>query len=124
MMKKINYISVLFIFVFLQSCATLFTGTTQSFTVNSEPSGAKVAVNGVEKGITPITLELRKNKESQLISVSKEGYQKNEFKPEVEFNKAAGCNLINLVFWIVDAATGAMWNYSSDTTNIKLELIK
>ena len=39
-------------------CATLFKGTTQEVNFNSNPQKAKVIVNGVEMGETPVALKL------------------------------------------------------------------
>ena len=53
-------ISSVFLF---QNCATIFSGfrTSQKIPVTSNPSGAKIIVDGEERGYTPLNLKLKKN---------------------------------------------------------------
>ena len=46
---------------------------TQSVPVFSDPAGAKVFVNGVEIGVTPISLTLRKDR-NHSVGILKDGY--------------------------------------------------
>jgi len=64
------FISIIFLF---QSCATIIRGTSQKIPVTSNPIGAKIIVDGIEIGNTPIELKLKKNK-GHLIRIEKEGY--------------------------------------------------
>jgi len=43
-------------------CSTLFKGTTQEVNFNSNPQKARVIVNGVEMGETPVALKLETKK--------------------------------------------------------------
>lgn len=47
---------------------------TQPVGIASSPLGAKVYVDGIEKGVTPITVVLEKNRD-HLISIVKDGYK-------------------------------------------------
>ena len=59
--------------IILQSCASMMNGKTQSVAFNSTPQGAKVSVDGVTIGTTPITTEVRRK--SKKINFSMDGYQ-------------------------------------------------
>ncbi|NIM91619.1 MAG: PEGA domain-containing protein [Candidatus Aminicenantes bacterium] len=58
---------------FFQHCATIIRGTSQEIPVTSNPSGAKIIVDGEEKGYVPVILKLKKKK-SHIIQIKKEGY--------------------------------------------------
>ena len=66
------------VFLF-QSCATIIRGTTQKIPVTSNPLGAKIMVDGIEIGNTPIELKLKKKK-SHLIRIEKQGYNPFEIR--------------------------------------------
>jgi PEGA domain len=73
-MKKSVLIVVLFSFVFLiSSCATLFKGTRQEVSFNSNPQKAEVWVNGAKLGETPVSLKLE-SKKDHTIEFKMEGF--------------------------------------------------
>ncbi|MDH5707413.1 MAG: PEGA domain-containing protein [Candidatus Aminicenantes bacterium] len=57
----------------LQSCTTIIRGTTQKIPITSNPMGAKIIVDGLEKGNTPIELKLERKK-NHIIRIEKQGY--------------------------------------------------
>jgi len=59
---------------FFQNCATIFRGTSQKIPVTSNPSGAKIIVDGNEAGYAPLELKLKKKKKNQTIRIEKQGY--------------------------------------------------
>jgi hypothetical protein len=40
-------------------CATMIDGSSQPLTFNSSPNGARIYVNGVELGTTPLTMPVK-----------------------------------------------------------------
>lgn len=56
----------------LAGCATIMHGTTQQVAVSSSPTGAKMAVNGMDRGVTPVIADL-KRKDNHVIRVTMEG---------------------------------------------------
>lgn len=66
------------VFLF-QSCATIGRGTSQKIPVTSNPSGAKIIVDGEEIGHAPLNLKL-KRKKSHVIQVEKPGYNPIEIR--------------------------------------------
>ena len=57
----------------LAGCGTILGASKHEVRVTSEPEGAVVAVDGVQKGITPVTVTL--TEEGHVLSVSHEGFQ-------------------------------------------------
>ena len=102
-------------------CATILKGGKAKMTYNSEPSDAKVYMNGQLIGTTPFQLEVRSN-QSYNFEFRKDGYETRS----VMVNNYVGAGwiildvLLGLVPVIVDAATGD-WNYL-DQTNLNASL--
>ena len=117
-MKTILLISIL---ALTTSCATMFTGTKQTITIESEPSGATVRVNGINRGTTPLPIELNKGEEGEILTLELEGYKNQSIQPITTFNSLAVLNLLSLIGWAVDYATGAMWMYDPIMYNVILE---
>ena len=67
------------VFLF-QNCATIIRGTSQKIPVTSNPSGAKVTVDGKEMGYAPLILKLKKKKKSHVIRIEKQGYNPLEIR--------------------------------------------
>ncbi len=107
--------------LFTSGCATIFTGTKQTIQLDSEPSGAMVQVDGIDRGETPLALSLQKGNEGQVIRLEKEGYRARTFQAQTTFNGVAVLNLFNLLFWGIDAASGALWKYDPQTYMMRLE---
>ena len=60
-MKKILRIAILFIIIIsFENCATIFSGSKTMISINTIPEGAKVQINGIEKGITPVKVIVKK----------------------------------------------------------------
>ena len=59
----------------LIGCATIMRGTSQSIAVNSNPSGAKVIVMGMEKGTTPAVVKVSRKETNLIIRLQKDGYE-------------------------------------------------
>lgn len=107
--------------ILTSSCSTIFTGTSQNITFETVPSGAKIQVNGIDRGTTPTSVKLKKGSSGQTVVIKKDGYQKRVIAPETTFNKTSILNLFNLLFWGVDAVTGALHKYDPTYYEIELE---
>jgi hypothetical protein len=106
----------------LLSCATLFKGTSEELSINSDPQRAQVFINGDLYGETPISVNLE-SKETYTIEFKKEGYETKTF----QLNNHVGAGWIvldvlgGLVPVIVDAATGAWYHLDQKNVNMILE---
>jgi hypothetical protein len=126
-MKKFFYKSsvlvlMLFLTFLLTTCATLFKGSTETVAFSSDPTGAKVYVNGNLLGTTPVELELKSNK-SYTIEFKKDGY---ETKTVVLNNSVGGGWIIldilgGLLPIVIDAATGNWYELDQEHVNAVLE---
>ncbi len=120
-MKQILTLSLVATLLFMTSCATLFTGTKQTIQINSKPSGAKVQVDGIDRGTTPTEVKLKKGNDGQVVTLKSDGFETKTLQPETAFNGVAVLNLFNILFWGIDAATGALWKYDPKFYEIELE---
>ena len=101
-------------------CATMFTGNTQQLTVSSQPPGARVMVNGAYSGVTPVAL-LLKTEHDYTLTLQREGYRDTTGAVFREFNPVAALNLLSLVCWAVDIATGAIWRLAPGAVYITMQ---
>lgn len=108
-MKIIIRTFLLSSFLFLLSCATIISGSRQNVEITSEPSSAKVYINEIEIGQTPVQKSLKRNQEYQLI-LKLDGYKTYETKLEKKFNAWYIGNIAfgGLIGIIIDPITGAM----------------
>ena len=101
-------------------CATMFTGSTQQLTVSSQPPGARVMLNGVYSGVTPVAL-LLKTEHDYVLTLQREGYRDTTGTVFREFNPVAVLNLLSLVCWAIDLATGALWRLSPAAVYVSMQ---
>jgi PEGA domain-containing protein len=99
------------------SCASIFTGSKRSVLFESDPSGAKVYVNGFEKGVTPAQIKV---KADDKIDFRLDGYKERVVIMDSKFNLVAILNTISIIGWGVDAITGSLKRV--DTKYVKVDL--
>jgi len=105
----------------LCGCATILTGTKSKVRVDTNPPGALIQVDGLDKGQTPADINLKRGSSGQTITLSKKGYQTRSFEAETQFNPVSILNLFGLLAWGIDAASGALWVYKPTFYSINLE---
>lgn len=108
-MKIIIKTFLLLSILLLSGCATIISGSRQNVEISSEPSSAKVYINEVEIGKTPVQRKLKRNQEYQLI-LKLDGYKTYETKLERKFNAWYIGNVLigGIIGLIVDPITGAI----------------
>ena len=108
-------------FVF-SGCATLFNEKEPAVSFMTEPSSAQVYVNGANMGETPCTIRLKTNKE-YTIEFRKDGYQTKTYFLTNEIGAVwiVLDVLAGFVPIIVDAATGAWYDFSQENVSVFLE---
>ncbi len=109
----------------LSACATLFTGTTQSVTIDSEPQGADIIVDGQFVGTTPARVRLNRDlnaifDDGKYIRLEKDGYIPDGYILGADIEPFSVLNTFILFFWAVDAVTGALMRYDSEYYNFML----
>ena len=121
-MKKIFLIlSVGFL---MTSCATLFTGTSEMITIDSNVDGATVKFDGMKMGTTPFNYKVKKSFKG-MVTVEAEGYEDERFQLQKSFNAISLINLLALPGVIltfgIDLATGAINKFDMKGYNIELK---
>jgi hypothetical protein len=122
-MKKTVSLVILIAFVFmLSNCATIFKGEYRKVRINSEPDEARVYINGVYQGRTPLKLELRPD-ESYTIEFRREGYKTEvrHIKNKIGWGWVVLDVVCGVVPVLVDALTGAWYDLDQRYVNAILE---
>ena len=103
----------------ISGCATVISGTTQTLTFNSEPSGAEVYLDGARIGSTPVSLSVKKN-EKDTVMIQKEGYK----TITRDITKSYDPVTILSVFWdysTTDMISGAAFEYEPNSYFVELD---
>lgn len=120
-MKKIGLALAALSLSSLSACGALFNGGPANVTVNSNPAGAEVWVDGTNRGVTPATLQLSKG-QNHTVTLRRPGYQETT----VMLNRKLSTTYLildvlgGLVPIIVDAATGSWYVLDTDDVNVTL----
>lgn len=120
-MRKISTVLFVTIMLFMTSCATLFTGTKDRITFNTNPSGATIYIDGVEQCKTPCTMKVKRSIGDTDVEFKLDGYETRLITLSKEFNVVSVINLGNLLGWGIDALSGAVMKYDRKTYDITLE---
>ena len=107
------------ILLYMSGCATVLRGTKQDVAVTSAPGGASVYVDGDNAGMTPCTVELKRNS-SHTIRVELAGYQPYEVRLENKFS--IGWSIASLLVnsplgLVIDIVTGAVYTIDPGTVS-------
>ena len=113
-MKKIVLLSTL---ILLSSCASILTGSSRSVLFETDPSGATVFVNGMEKGVTPTQIKVEAD---DRVDFRLDNYKERVVVMDSKFNLVAIINGFSLIGWGIDALTGSLQRV--DTSYVKVDL--
>lgn len=100
------------------SCASIFTGSKRSVLFESDPSGAKVFVNGFEKGVTPVQIKVRAD---DRVDFRLDNYTERVVIMDSSFNLVAILNGLSIVGWGIDALTGSLKRVDTKYVKVTLE---
>ena len=88
-------------------CATILKGSHETVDITSDPSGARVQINGVDVGSTPISAKVNGTND-QLIQVRKEGFESRSMM--ITSTVGAGWVIVDIICFgwplLIDAITG------------------
>jgi hypothetical protein len=122
---------ILFTVFLLNSCATMFFGTSQKVSLTSTPAGADVYINGVAANKqTPCEVSIKRKvkptehngKNQYNYVLKKNGYQDYLVTDNAKFNYVSLLDIYWLGLpYIVDGPDGAIWKYEK-TQNVNLLL--
>lgn len=124
-LNRVAVLALSGILIGIASCATIFTGTTDSITFETNPPGAMLMIDGIDRGRTPVTLPVnRAGLGDRHVTFRLDDYQTRTFVLQKQFNMVTVANIVCLVgFWIcgaVDLLSGAAFKF--DPTYYSFEL--
>jgi len=108
-MKRIGFI--LFAAISMSSCATIFCGSKTKVTFNSDISEkATLTIDGIKhKNVTfTYTTKVKRGFNETVVKAEAPSYQTETIIIDKNFNAVAVLNLLDILAWGIDAATGAM----------------
>lgn len=100
------------------SCASIFTGSKRNVLFETDPSGAKVFVNGFEKGTTPVQIKVKAN---DRVDFRLDNYRERVVVMDSKFNLVSILNGISIIGWGVDALTGSLKRVDTKYVKVTLE---
>lgn len=116
--RKLSILMMSGFILLTTSCATVFTGSKRSVLFESEPSGAKVFVNGFEKGKTPIQIKV---KADDRVDFRLDDYRERVVIMDSKFNLVAILNGISIIGWGIDALSGSLKRVDTKYVKVTLE---
>ena len=117
-MKKFQAVVALFL---LSGCGTVFSGTQQNVTVNTNVPEAKVYVNGMPMCSTPCAIDLNRRNTNVTLILKKDGYEDTVFVLKSQWNPITIINLSSVYSWTTDFVSGGVWRYSPDSVYVEMD---
>ncbi|MDO6853523.1 PEGA domain-containing protein [Cellulophaga lytica] len=118
MLKKLSIVTMAGVLLLTTSCASIFTGAKRNVLFESDPSGAKVFVNGFEKGMTPVQIKV---KAEDRVDFRLDNYRERVVIMDSNFNLVSILNGISIIGWGVDALTGSLKRVDTKYVKVTLE---
>ena len=120
--KVLFFASSFVLILILLGCSTMIHGTRQNVGISSNPSGAKVTIDGQTFGNTPLIVELSR-KDNHIIKIELEGYLPYETTLR---RKVSAWVVGNIVFGgpiglAIDAISGGMYELTPEQIQAELK---
>jgi hypothetical protein len=125
-MYKLSIVIAIVAMLAMTGCMGMITkGSTELITINSEPSGALVAVDGVESGETPLMVSMQRS-ESHVVRVSKEGYYDATF--QIARKTDGGIIVLDILLTggiglLIDMSAGGIYDLDPDQIEASLDAV-
>jgi len=99
----------------LSGCATIIHGTGQEVGISSNPTGAAVTIDDIDKGITPVVVKV-KRKQDHIVRIQLAGYQPFETTLTHSVSGWVWGNIAfgGLIGLAVDAASGGLYKLTPE----------
>lgn len=111
-MKKLTFALLLCATLYLTSCASIFCGAKKKVTFESNVpvKSANLTIDGRKyTNVTfPFVAKVKRGFSDSVVEAEAEGYEKTSLVIEKKFNAVSVINLIEVLGWGIDAATGAI----------------
>lgn len=118
MFKKSLFAVLISSTLLFTSCATIFTGSKRKVTFETNPSGATLFVNGIERCTTPCDYKVSGDDN---IRFGLDGYKERVIVMDTKFNLVSILNGFSIIGWGVDAITGSLQRVDTNYVKIGLE---
>jgi hypothetical protein len=120
-MKQVSALTVLFSLALTQGCASILGAKRKDFSMNSNPAGAEVWINGSRVGVTPMNYRVS-NTKPLTVTYKMDGHQDVScvFTPSTGGGWVILDVLTGLVPIVVDAATGNWSQLHESSCNLTL----
>ncbi len=106
----------------LTGCATLFSGSKDTVSIDSTPQGATVLIDGIEMGRTPVSFPLKRpGLGTKTVELRMNGYETRRFDLQSEFNLVSVLNFTNPLGWGIDVLTGSIKKYDPKNYSITMQ---
>lgn len=117
-------LSLLLLAMVYSGCATVLDGSSQPVNIDSSPHGARIYVNGIEVGTTPLSMQMKRSK-STMILAKKNGYEDQQLALQTKINGTFWVNILTGGPFgsTTDYASDAMVEYSPNMYHITLNPI-
>lgn len=116
-MKKLSILAVLA----LTACGTIFNGSSQDMSFDSNVKGVEIFINGMKACSTPCIYPIDRSSSTVVVSAKKAGYEEQQTMVKSSLSAVAVLNLTFWPSWLTDVATGGMWKYNRDGIYIDME---
>ncbi len=117
-MKKIYLITGV---LSLAGCGTVFSGTSQDISFDSNVKEVSVYIDGAFACKTPCVYPAERASGSMSIVGKKEGYEDVGMALKTQINPAAIGNITFVYSWTTDLVDGAAWKYRQDGVYLNME---
>lgn len=118
-MKK-SYLSILGVLA-VAGCGTVFSGSTQDISIDSNVKDVKIYIDGAYACNTPCVYPVERASGSISIVGKKEGYEDVGIAVKSKINPVAWGNLIMPYSWTTDIVSGSAWKYRQDGVYLEME---
>jgi hypothetical protein len=125
-MKALTKVLLLFLSIFVSSCATVTRGSNEVFEVNSTPQNAQVQLSNGMSGQTPASFKVKRRAPLH-VTVSKPGFETRRITVQSQIQSGGGVAMAGNIFLggligaAVDAGTGAMYGHKPNPLHVTLE---
>jgi len=116
--KKLSIIAMAMALMLTTSCTSIISTSKRKVLFETDPPGAKVFVNGMEKGITPVQLKV---KAEDRIDFKLDNYKEKVVVMDSKFNLVSILNGFSIIGWGVDALTGSLKRVDTKYVKVTLE---
>lgn len=121
--RKFFSVITIISFTFMMSgCCTIMQGTSANIGISSSPTGATVIVNNVNRGKTPLIVDL-KRKDNHIIRIELNGYAPYETTITRSVSGWVWGNILfgGLIGLAVDAISGGLYKLTPDQVEATLQ---